>query len=79
MKINLVKSSNVLGLSYSRKSQIMTVVFKYIKDKHITLSIYQYFEVPQHIYVRVLKADSVGTSLNTLIKGTYTYERVADE
>jgi hypothetical protein len=73
MKINLVKSSNVLGLSYSRKSRVMTVVFR------SGLSMYQYFEVPQHIYVKVLRSSSIGKSLNTLIKGSYSYERITDE
>jgi len=79
MKINLVKSSNVLGLSYSRKSQIMTVVFRFVKDKQITLSVYQYFGVPQHIYVRVLRAESVGKTFNSLVKNKFNYNKVTNE
>jgi hypothetical protein len=73
MKINLVKSSNVLGLSYSRKTRVMTVVFR------SGLSMYRYYDVPFNTYVKVLKSSSIGKSLNTLIKGTYTYERVTNE
>jgi hypothetical protein len=70
MKVNLVKSSNIFAIAYSRKNKIMTIVFR------SGLTTYQYSDVPQHVYNKVLRAGSVGQSFNTLIKNKFSYSKV---
>jgi hypothetical protein len=70
MKVNIVKSSNIFAVSYSRKARVMTIVFR------SGLTTYQYSEVPQHVYNKVLRAVSVGQAFNQLIKNKFSYSKV---
>jgi KTSC domain len=72
MKLNIVQSSNVLGLSYNRKRRVMSVMFRN------NLSVYEYRDVPQHVYTKVLRSNSVGQTLNSEIKGKYAYTKVSE-
>jgi hypothetical protein len=38
--------------------------------------VYQYFDVPAHVFDGLLRADSHGTFFNAQIKGYYRYARV---
>jgi hypothetical protein len=73
MKVNMVKSSNIFAVSYSRKSRTMTVVFR------SGLSVYNYFDVSQNVYIKILKAEHPGIILNEIVKGKYKYVRVPNE
>ncbi len=64
-----VVSSNVASVGYDEKSSTLEVQFR-------DSSIYQYFEVPPHIYTGLLGARSVGGFLNDQVKGVYRYRKV---
>ncbi|MDI6046198.1 KTSC domain-containing protein [Flavobacterium yafengii] len=41
-----------------------------------TRSIYQYFNVPENVYLGLLNASSKGTFLNTYIKDRYRFRQI---
>ena len=64
-----VKSSHIDSIGYDPDKQIMEVEFK---DK----SVYQYFEVPEHLYLGIMQAESKGKYLHQRIKGKFEYKKV---
>lgn len=40
-------------------------------------AVYRYVGVPEHVYVHLLNADSLGTYFNDHIRDSYDYERVS--
>jgi len=64
MKLLKVISSSVDSIGY--KNGILEVQFK-------NGECYIYSRVPKKIYNQLMKADSIGTFLNKLIKPNYTY------
>lgn len=65
-----VSSSNIDSIGYDSANQILEVKF-------LNGSIYQYYDVPEYLYVGLMSADSHGKYLNEYIKkGGYRYERV---
>lgn len=65
-----VLSSNIDSIGYDSANQILEVKF-------LNGSIYQYYDVPEYLYVGLMSADSHGKYLNEYIKkGGYRYERV---
>ena len=65
-----VSSSNIASIGYDLKAQILEVEF-------LNGSIYQYYDVPEELYVGLMAADSHGKYLNEYIKnGGYSYARV---
>lgn len=64
-----VDSSNIQSIGYDTDSETLQVEFN-------GGSLYQYFDVPEHIYENFLQADSQGVFLHTHIKGQYRYSRV---
>ncbi|GAB1584042.1 KTSC domain-containing protein [Phyllobacterium phragmitis] len=69
MQRNLVSSSNVLSIGYDEASQTLEVEFQ-------SSGIYQYYNVPQHIYEQLMAAPSKGQFLNAYITKGYPYSRV---
>lgn len=69
MKRQHVESSNIESIGYDSKSQTLEIEF-------LNGSIYQYFDVPQHIYDELMSADSHGKYLAASIKGHYRYSKV---
>lgn len=69
MNRNHVESSNIESIGYDSKSQTLEIEF-------LNGSIYQYFDVPQHIYDELIDADSHGKYLAANIKGHYRYSKV---
>lgn len=69
MKRNPVESSNVASIGYDSHRQTLEVEFN-------NGNIYQYFDVPEAIYLEFLDSDSKGRYLNTIIKGEYRYARL---
>ena len=64
-----VVSSNIESIGYDATSQTLEVCFN-------SGSIYQYFDVPRHVYEGLMNASSHGQYLNQNIKGSYRYARV---
>jgi len=64
-----VSSSNIASIGYDLTTQTLEAEFH-------NGNIYQYFDVPQHIYDGLLTASSKGQYLNQNIKLVYRYAKV---
>ncbi len=64
-----VSSSNIESIGYDSGSETLEIGF-------LNGSIYQYFDVPQHIHDGIMGADSHGKYLAANIKGHYRYSKV---
>ena len=64
-----VKSSNVISIGYDRNSGTLEIEFT-------GNTVYQYFEVPEHIYDELMAATSIGKFIAANIKGSYRYAQV---
>lgn len=62
-------SSVVAYFNYDEKKQVLRVGF-------VSGLIYEYHQVPGHIYTDMTKSSSKGTFLNRYIKGNYKYRKV---
>ena len=69
MKREHVESSNIESIGYDSGSQTLEIAF-------LNGSIYQYFDVPEHIHQKIMGADSKGKFLAYQIKGHYRYSKV---
>jgi hypothetical protein len=69
MKRKHVISSDIVSIGYNKN--ILTLEIEFLNN-----SIYQYFEVPLHIYHGLMKAESHGQFLAHNIKGVYRYSKV---
>lgn len=69
MERKSVSSSNIASIGYDETSSTLEIEF-------LNNSIYQYFDVPQHIYNALISADSHGQYLAQNIKGVYRYSKV---
>ncbi len=69
MKRAPVTSTNILSIGYDPESMTLEVEFK-------DGAVYQYFDVPEHVYDRFLNAPSHGAYLAREIKGKFRYARV---
>jgi len=65
----LVSSSNIRSIGYDPQSSILEVEFT-------SGDIYQYFDVPEHLYHELMSAPSMGQFLNDYIKYSYRYQKV---
>lgn len=66
---SFTNSTNVKEIKYSQERMIMQVTFT-------SGSTYQYFDVPTEVWDRALKAPSIGSFINSEIKGVYKYSQV---
>lgn len=64
-----VSSSNIASIGYDQASQTLEIEF-------LNGSIYQYFDIPQHVYGGLMSASSHGQYLAQNIKGYYRYSKV---
>lgn len=65
-----VSSSNLVSVGYDPQQQILEIEFH-------SRSVYQYFNVPLHIYQGLMNASSHGTYFDRHIKkGGYRYRRI---
>jgi hypothetical protein len=69
MKMINVDSSNIEAIGYDENSSTLQVEFK-------NGGMYQYFDVPEEVFIGLRDADSVGGYLAARIKGTYRYSKV---
>lgn len=66
--INTPESSNIARFAYDEQSQILKVEFK-------NGSVYDYFDVPNHVFDGMKGALSKGQYLAQQVKGSYRYAR----
>lgn len=64
-----VSSSNVAEVGYDENQRIMEVLFR-------SGTLYQYFDVPPQIYAELMQSSSVGSYLNSNVKGQFRYARI---
>jgi hypothetical protein len=64
-----VSSSNIASIGYDANSQTLEIEF-------LNGGVYQYFDVPQHVYEELMNAGSHGQYLARSIKGAYRYSKV---
>ena len=65
-----VASTSVAAIGYDDSTQTLEVEF-------LKGSVYQYYGVPKHMHERIMQAASKGAFLNTYIRDSYPYSRVA--
>lgn len=65
-----VSSSNIRSIGYDSQSAILEVEF-------ISSAVYQYFDVPEHLYKAFLHASSHGQFLNDNIRYNYRYQKIS--
>jgi len=66
---NEFQSSNIASMRYDAEQMILEVTFH-------GGGVYQYFDVPEHIWEGMKNAPSQGVFLNAQIKGVYRYSKV---
>jgi hypothetical protein len=64
MKREYVKSSNIRAIGYDKSTEILEVEFH-------TSGVYQYFEVPEDIYKKLLSSSSIGSFFQKNIREKY--------
>lgn len=69
MDRQVVSSSNLASVGYDSGSETLEVEFNNAR-------IYQYYNVPQFMYDRMMEAPSIGKFLNTEIKNAYACSQV---
>ncbi len=65
-----VSSSNISSIGYDASSAILEVEFT-------SGDVYQYFDVPVHLYQQFLGSSSHGQFLNDSIRYNYRYQKVS--
>ncbi len=69
MNRQTVSSSNIASIGYDANSQTLEIEF-------LNGGVYQYFDVPQHVFDELMSANSHGQYLAQNIKGHYRYSKV---
>lgn len=64
-----VDSSNIESIGYDSLSQTLEIEFQ---NGHI----YQYFDVPEQIYLNLMAAGSHGKYFSASVKGYFRYARI---
>jgi hypothetical protein len=64
-----IESTNLASIGYDAKNEILEVEFKYGV-------VYQYFDVPEHVYEELMNADSHGVYFSANIRNDYNYQKV---
>lgn len=64
-----ITSSNIRSIGYDPQSVTLEVEF-------ISGDVYQYFNVPEHLYRGLMSASSKGQFLTDYIKHSYRYQKV---
>lgn len=68
MERKAVSSSNIAAIGYDSTTMVLEVEFN-------NGSIYEYYDVPEGIYLDFINAASVGSFLHSSIKGNFSYTR----
>ncbi len=64
-----VSSSNVRSVGYDPESNMLEIEFN-------NSSVYQYFSVPENVYVNLIGTHSVGSYFHSHIKNEFRYQQV---
>jgi hypothetical protein len=64
-----VESSNLKSIGYREDSALLEVEFH-------SGAVYQYFQVPEAVYLDLMAAESLGSYFSKNIKGKYSYEKI---
>jgi len=67
MQRKQVKSSNVRSVGYDETKQILEIEFT-------SGAIYQYLNVPENIYVKLMTAPSIGKAVHELLRGKFDFK-----
>lgn len=67
-----VHSMAIVSIVYDRKSRILTVE---IRNRNMTVSTYEYQDVPEKVYSDFLNAESHGSFYNKYIRFGYKYSQ----
>ncbi len=62
-------SSTIRSAGYDQQTMTLEVVF-------VNETVYQYFDVPEHVFQGLLVAPSAGAYLNSNIKNVYRYAKL---
>lgn len=63
-----IESSNIHKVRYRRLEKVMDIVFIYDKFK-----VYTYEDVPYGVFIKMCKAESIGTYFKTFVKDRFKY------
>ena len=69
MERTSIDSSNIRGVGYDAESAVLEIEF-------LNGSVYQYFDIPLHVYEELMSTGSAGSYLAKNIKGHYRFSRV---
>jgi len=64
-----VTSSNIMSVGYDVRTLTLEVEFN-------NGTVYQYFDVPETVYLELMQASSVGKYLHANIKNVYRYVKI---
>ncbi|MGX9567213.1 KTSC domain-containing protein [Pseudomonas sp. CFBP 5748] len=64
-----VSSSNIASVGHDESSKILEVEF-------LNGAVYEYYDVPEHVYQELISASSVGGYLAQWVKNVYSFSRV---
>lgn len=64
-----VSSSNIASIGHDTSSQTLEVEF-------LNGSIYEYYDVPEHVYQELISASSVGGYFAQRVKNVYGFSRI---
>ena len=65
-----VSSTNIRSIGYDSQSAILEVEFT-------SGDVYQYFNIPEHLYRGLMSASSKGQFLNDYIRNSYRYQKIS--
>ncbi len=65
-----VTSSNIRSIGYDPQSALLEVEFT-------SGDVYQYFNVPEHLYRGLMNASSKGQFLSDYIRNSYRYQKIS--
>lgn len=69
MRRQRVSSSNIASIGYDKVNNILEVEFH-------NNSVYQYYAVPESVFIELMNANSHGSYLARYVKGYYHYMRI---
>lgn len=64
-----VSSSNIASVGHDASSQTLEVEF-------LNGSIYEYYDVPEHVYQELISASSVGGYFAQRVRNVYSFSRI---
>jgi len=65
-----VSSTNICSIGYDSQSAILEVEFT-------SGDVYQYFNIPEHLYRGLMSASSKGQFLSDYIRNSYRYQKIS--